>query len=273
MPDSTKGLKELGELVGSYQTLKDTGRGVAIVDTIMDKARICNLDKDINFPETAKDLGSEERDTIVGKVYIKLMEIESRLLPCGLHVIGKPPSAEEAIATLVNIASLDREEESLVSLPRILANSIGRSLDEIFQNSDRGILADVELLNQINQVTRTAVAAMVHAQVDEEGRVSKTSMLGNLFNRGNKKDPGQRNCTTWAIPRSTLSKSNPCLNTSSSASSRWWRTTNWVRCCWRWMGTTSSPAPAATQSAIPMSCPPARTSTPSTPNRSPRPRR
>jgi magnesium chelatase subunit H len=32
------------------------------------------------------------------------MEIESRLLPCGLHVIGKPPTAEEAIATLVNIA-------------------------------------------------------------------------------------------------------------------------------------------------------------------------
>lgn len=184
-----KGLKELGELVGSYQTLKDTGRGVAIVDTIMDKARICNLDKDIDFPETAKDLSSEDRDTIVGKVYIKLMEIESRLLPCGLHVIGKPPSAEEAIATLVNIASLDREEESLVSLPRILANSIGRSLDEIFQNSDRGVLADVELLNQINQATRTAVAAMVHAQVDEEGRVSKTSMLANLFNRGNKKDP------------------------------------------------------------------------------------
>jgi len=33
------------------------------------------------------------------------MEIESRLLPCGLHVIGKPPTAEEAIATLVNIAA------------------------------------------------------------------------------------------------------------------------------------------------------------------------
>jgi cobalamin biosynthesis Mg chelatase CobN len=34
------------------------------------------------------------------------MEIESRLLPCGLHVVGVPPTAEEAVATLVNIAEV-----------------------------------------------------------------------------------------------------------------------------------------------------------------------
>lgn len=185
-----KGLKELSELVGSYQTLKDSGRGVQIVDTIMDKARICNLDKDIVFPDNSSELTQEARDTIVGKVYIKLMEIESRLLPCGLHVIGKPPSAEEAIATLVNIASLDRPEEEMLSLPRIIANSLNRDIDEIFQNSDLGILDDVQLLNDINQATRKAVAAMVYAQIDQDGRVSKTSMLSNLFNfGGGKKAP------------------------------------------------------------------------------------
>ncbi|BAU15516.1 magnesium chelatase, H subunit [Leptolyngbya sp. NIES-3755] len=184
-----KGLKELSELVGSYQTLKDSGRGVQIVDTIMDKARICNLDKDIAFPDNSSELTQEERDTIVGKVYIKLMEIESRLLPCGLHVIGKPPSADEAIATLVNIASLDRPEEGMISLPRIIANSLNRDIDEIFQNSDRGILDDVQLLNDINQATRSAVTAMVKAQIDQDGRVSKSSMLSNLFNFGGKKEP------------------------------------------------------------------------------------
>jgi magnesium chelatase subunit H len=182
-----KGLKELGELIGSYQTLKDTGRGVQIVETIVDKARICNLDQDINLPDSARELSPEERDTIVGKVYIKLMEIESRLLPCGLHTIGKPPTAEEAIATLVNIASLDREEEGILSLPRIIANSLGRDLDQIFQGSDQGVLADVQLLNEINQATRSAVAAMVQAQVDTDGRVSRVARL-NFFNLG-KKEP------------------------------------------------------------------------------------
>jgi magnesium chelatase subunit H len=181
-----KGLKELSELIGSYQTLKDTGRGVAIVDTILDKARLCNLDKDIALPETnAVEMTAEERDNVVGLVYRKLMEIESRLLPCGLHVIGKPPSAEEAIATLVNIASLDREEEEILSLPRIIANSIGRNIDEIYQNSDKGILEDVELLQNITLATRAAVAALVKAQVDADGRVSMISKL-NFFNIGKK---------------------------------------------------------------------------------------
>ena len=40
------------------------------------------------------------------------MEIESRLLPCGLHIVGCPPTAEEAIATLVNIGELDRPDNN-----------------------------------------------------------------------------------------------------------------------------------------------------------------
>ncbi|MFN6571904.1 magnesium chelatase subunit H [Dendronalium sp. ChiSLP03b] len=183
-----KGLKELSELIASYQTLKDTGRGIPIVNTIMDKCRIVNLDKDINLPESdAKDMTAEERDNIVGSVYRKLMEIESRLLPCGLHIIGKPPSAEEAVATLVNIASLDRQEEEILSLPRIIANSLGRKIDEIYQNSDKGILEDVQLLQDITLATREAVGALVKEQTDAEGRVSLVSRL-NFFNMG-KKEP------------------------------------------------------------------------------------
>jgi magnesium chelatase subunit H len=183
-----KGLKELSELIASYQTLKDSGRGVPIVNTIMDKCRIVNLDKDIALPEVdAKDMSAEERDGIVGSVYRKLMEIESRLLPCGLHVIGKPPTAEEAIATLVNIAALDRPEEEILSLPRIIANSINRDIDEIYRNSDRGILEDVQLLQEITLATRDALSALVKAQTDADGRVSKVSKL-NFFNMG-KKEP------------------------------------------------------------------------------------
>ncbi|HIK13670.1 MAG TPA: magnesium chelatase subunit H [Oscillatoriaceae cyanobacterium M33_DOE_052] len=183
-----KGLQELSELIGSYQTLKDSGRGVPIVSTIIEKCRQVNLDKDIALPEQdAAELTAEERDNLVGLVYRKLMEIESRLLPCGLHVIGKPPSAEEAIATLVNIASLDREEEGILSLQRIIANSIGRNIEEIYSNSDRGILTDVDLLQQITLAVRAAVAALVKEQTDAEGRVSLVSKL-NFFNMG-KKEP------------------------------------------------------------------------------------
>ncbi len=183
-----KGLQELSELIASYQTLKDTGRGVSIVNTIMDKARIVNLDKDVELPAAdAKDLDSEARDTVVGSVYRRLMEIESRLLPCGLHVIGKPPSAEEAIATLVNIASLDRQEEGLLGLPGIIATSLGRDIMDLYRSNDRGILEDVQLLQDITLATRAAVTALVKEQTDADGRVSLVSKL-NFFNMG-KKEP------------------------------------------------------------------------------------
>ncbi|MEL6602090.1 MAG: magnesium chelatase subunit H [Cyanobacteria bacterium J06614_10] len=184
-----KGLKELSELIGSYQTLKEGGRGLPIVNAIIEKARQVNLDKDIALPaEDASGLSKDERDTLVGKVYIKLMEIESRLLPCGLHVVGEPPTAEEAIATLVNIAGLDRVEEEQKSLQRMIAESIGRDIDEIYGNSDRGNLEDVQLLYDINSAVRAAVTAMVEAQLNDDGRVSMKSML-SVFNFGGAKDP------------------------------------------------------------------------------------
>jgi magnesium chelatase subunit H len=181
-----KGLKELSELIGSYQGNKESGRAVQIVNAIVETARVCNLDQDVPLPEgDAGDLSAEERDGLVGKIYIKLMEIESRLLPCGLHVVGKPPSAEEAIATLVNIAGLDREEDGIKSLQRIIAESLGRDIEEIYRNSDRGLLTDVQLLYDINQGVRTAVSALVHEQIDAEERVSMVSRL-NFFNIGRK---------------------------------------------------------------------------------------
>jgi len=192
-----KGLQELSELIGSYQTLRESGRGVAIVNTIVDKCRMVNLDKDI--PELAvpdgkevptldaKDLDLDQRDTLVGKVYNKLIEIESRLLPCGLHVIGEPPTAEEAIATLVNIASLDREEDEILGLPRLLAASKGRDIDEVYLGSDRGILADVNLLQEITNAVRAAVTALVQESTNAEGRIERVAKL-NFFNLG-KKEP------------------------------------------------------------------------------------
>lgn len=185
-----KGLKELSELIGSYQGLKEGGRAISIVNAIIEKARQVNLDRDVVLPdvEDASEISKQDRDTLVGKIYIKLMEIESRLLPCGLHVIGKPPTAEEAVATLVNIAGLDREEEGFKSLQRIIAESIGRDIDEIYNSSDLGVLDDVQLLYEINEATRAAVGAIVNEQLDDEGRVSLKTML-KFLNFGKQKEP------------------------------------------------------------------------------------
>jgi magnesium chelatase subunit H len=177
-----KGLKELGELVGSYQQLREGGRGVQIVNAIVETARQCNLDKDVQLPgEDAAGLDLEARDAVVGAVYRQLMEIESRLLPCGLHTIGKPPTAEEAIATLVNIAALEREEEEIRSLPGLLAEALGRKIEDIYKGNDDGVLADVELNRTITETSRAAVGAMVRSLTGLDGRVNLRGNFGWLL--------------------------------------------------------------------------------------------
>ena len=65
-------MQELKELIASYQTLRESGRGPAICATIIETARQCNLDKDIKLPEAdPKDMDLAQRDSVVGKVYSK----------------------------------------------------------------------------------------------------------------------------------------------------------------------------------------------------------
>merc|ERR1719310_1733204 len=126
-------------------------------------------------------LSIDERDQIVGKVYGKIMEIESRLLPCGLHTVGVPPTAEEAIATLVNIASIDRPEDGIPGLPRLLAKAKGRDIEEVYRNNDAGVLEDVQLAEQIKMGVRAAVRASVERSTDANGRVTEVNeMMENL---------------------------------------------------------------------------------------------
>lgn len=180
-----KGLKELSELVSSYKGLRENeARGPSIVNSIVASARTCNLDKDIKDLPTeeddAKEMTLDQRDSVVGKVYRRLMEIESRLLPCGLHTVGVPPTAEEAIATLVNIAELDRPEDGFKGLPRLIGESIGRDIDDIYRNANAGQLDDVELLQKIVEGTRAAVRASVESSTNAEGRIEEV----NAFSKG-----------------------------------------------------------------------------------------
>lgn len=45
-----KGLKELKELISSYQSMRESGRAEQITATIIETARQCNLDKDVQLP-------------------------------------------------------------------------------------------------------------------------------------------------------------------------------------------------------------------------------
>merc|ERR1712127_1107169 len=178
-----KGLKELKELISSYQSLRENeARGPAIINSIVGTSYTCNLDKDVDLPDLetydAKNDNFEGRDDIAGKIYAQIMQIESRLLPCGLHTVGVPPTAEEAVATLVNIAQLDRPEDKIEGLPRVIAASIDRDINDIYRGNNNGVLADVELNDKVTEAARAAVRALVNQSTDSNGRVKEVK---NVF--------------------------------------------------------------------------------------------
>jgi magnesium chelatase subunit H len=186
-----KGLKELKELIESYRGLRENeGRGPAIVNSIVSTSYTCNLDKDVDLPDlenyNAADDTVERRDDIVGQIYAQIMQIESRLLPCGLHTVGVPPSAEEAVATLVNIAQLDRPEDGIEGLPRVIAASIGRDINDVYRGNNNGVLEDVDLNTKITEAARAATRALVDQSTDGNGRIKEVKSvfddLGGMFN-------------------------------------------------------------------------------------------
>merc|ERR1712127_1066224 len=199
-----KGLKELKELIESYRGLRENeGRGPAIVNSIVSTSYTCNLDKDVDLPDletydAAKDT-AENRDAIVGQIYAQIMQIESRLLPCGLHTVGVPPTAEEAIATLVNIAQLDRPEDKIEGLPRVIAASIGRDINEIYRGNNQGVLEDVDLNTQITEASRAAVSALVNQSTDANGRVKEVKSVFDDFGANLGQMFGQKKPYTQAI--------------------------------------------------------------------------
>lgn len=187
-----KGLKELKELIESYRGLRENeARGPAIVNSIVSTSYTCNLDKDIDLPALenydASAATPEQRDDIVGKVYSQIMQIESRLLPCGLHTVGVPPTADEAVATLVNIAQLDRPEDKIEGLPRVIAASVGRDINDIYRGNNAGVLGEVELNTRITEAARAAVRALVDQSTDSSGRIKEVASvfddLGSMFNK------------------------------------------------------------------------------------------
>lgn len=166
-----KGLKQLSELILFYQLLKDFGCGVQIVLSIISIVRQCNLDKDVELFGEEVELLVDERDIVVGRVYGKFMEIELRLLFCGLYVIGEFLSVEEVVVMFVNIVVIDRLEEDIVGLLGLLVQVVGCEIEDVYRSSDWGVFVDVILLNEIIQMSCEVVGVFVVKMMNKVGQV------------------------------------------------------------------------------------------------------
>lgn len=68
-----------------------------------------------------------DRDRRVLEIYDRLVEIEQRLIPTGLHVFGQPSQGKERADLLRMIVSFDRPDTKARSLPTLVAEGLGIS--------------------------------------------------------------------------------------------------------------------------------------------------
>ena len=70
-------------------------------------------------------MNNDDRDRRVLDLYERVLEIEQRLIPTGLHIFGQSPDDPELGDLLRMVASFDRPELGIRSLPDLVAEGLG----------------------------------------------------------------------------------------------------------------------------------------------------
>src|SRR5437763_15465569 len=78
-----------------------------------------------SMSDKPKDLSREERDRRVLEVVERVVEIEGRLIPTGLHVFGRAPGVQECADLLRMVASFDRPESGARALTDLVSEGLG----------------------------------------------------------------------------------------------------------------------------------------------------
>jgi magnesium chelatase subunit H len=104
---------------------------------------------------------TNERDRRVLELYEKVLEIEQRLIPTGLHIFGQSPDDAELGDLLRMVASFDRPEMGVRSLPDLVAEGLGLA---DYATLLRESAASEQILRQreeVEAIVRDAIASFL----------------------------------------------------------------------------------------------------------------
>src|ERR1041385_8231926 len=114
-----------------------------------------------------------DRDRRIAELSAQLVEIEERLIPTGLHVLGRPSVADGRADMLRMIASFDRPEQGAQALGRVIAGALGiESYDDLLQQDPTS-----ETRQRIDEIVKSAIGKLC-----EEDAESAASFLKSRAN-------------------------------------------------------------------------------------------
>ena len=131
-----------------------------------------------------KRVDIEAREARVMQLYEEVLEVEQRLIPTGLHVLGQPSKAQEKTDLLKMVASFDRPEHEARALPDLVAAAIGSNENQS-QTVDVREKIDALVKSAINELLLNGTDAAAgylrrEAQVDEDSSRPMLRLLADI---------------------------------------------------------------------------------------------
>ena len=130
------------------------------------------------------NISSEERDRRVLELWERVVEIERRLIPTGLHVFGRAPGGRECADLLRMVASFDRPESGARALTDLVAEGLGLGAYDALigdkteegwrrrERVDRVVRESVELfLSEGSERAARYLEAEARVSAEESGKV------------------------------------------------------------------------------------------------------
>lgn len=106
----------------------------------------------------AETENNKDRDRRALELYEKVLEIEQRLIPTGLHVFGRASSEAELADMLRMVASFDRPELGIRSLPDLVAEGLGLPAYSTLMKESVDSEQRLREREQVEAIVRDAIA-------------------------------------------------------------------------------------------------------------------
>jgi magnesium chelatase subunit H len=106
----------------------------------------------------AETVNNDERDRRVLELYEKVLEIEQRLIPTGLHIFGQSPDDPELGDLLRMVASFDRPELDVRSLPDLVAEGLGLADYTTLLKESAGSEQSLRERENVEAIVRVAIS-------------------------------------------------------------------------------------------------------------------
>ncbi|NTV65529.1 MAG: magnesium chelatase subunit H, partial [Oscillochloris sp.] len=182
-----KGLRALKDSIDLYRQRPDAG----MLEDIQAQAEKLGI--------TLAESWESDPDAYIATLSHELLQIEQRLIPIGLHVLGRPPAIEELVDILTLVATFQRPQPGAPTLPELVAAGLGyryadlgagMSRDPLLQDRYRqveGICKEAmrRFVSVDAAAAQPAAAAYLHeaAKVDPAALDVIWTLLGDLRER------------------------------------------------------------------------------------------